>query len=93
MVPWYPKLALQIRVLLFKVFVVNVFQTKNVREFWIFERLENTDLTGSRKRDVVVSLDRRKSAQLDIEKEEDEAVERWTQAVTQASDAGDHSLH
>lgn len=93
MVPWYPKLTLQIRVLLFKVFVVNVFQTKNLQEFWIFERLGNTDLTGSRKGDVVVSLDRRKSAQLDIEKEEDEAVERWTQAVTQASDAGDHSLH
>lgn len=55
--------------------------------------LASTHLIGSLKRDVVVSLDRCNSAQFHIEEEKDEAVERRTQAVTQASDACDHSLH
>lgn len=53
----------------------------------------STDLTGSLKRDAVVSLDGRDSAQLDVEEEEDEAVERRAQSVTQTSDACDHPLH
>lgn len=46
------------------------------------KHLPSSHLTGSLKRDVVVGLDGRDSAQLHIEEEEDEAVERRTEAVT-----------
>lgn len=41
---------------------------------------------------VVITLDGVHGVELDIEEEEDESIESWTQTVTQASDPCDHPL-
>lgn len=75
----------------------DVCESKNTERVRILnfsvKHQSGTDLAGSLERDGVVSLDRRDSAQLHVEEEEDEAVESRAQAVTQAPDARDHSLH